>query len=69
MSDAYSTTKGKIVNIDPLNEDDHHSILNLITETAIGLTSSEWKVESALKMERQSCYTLHTGTSRTKRLF
>jgi hypothetical protein len=24
-------------------------LLNLITETAIGLTSSEWKVESALK--------------------
>jgi hypothetical protein len=34
-------------------------LLNLITETAIGLTSSEWKVESALKMERQSVVILY----------
>jgi hypothetical protein len=45
-------------------------LLNLITETAIGLTSSEWKVESALKMERQSVVILYIlETSRTKRLF
>jgi hypothetical protein len=39
-------------------------------KTAIGLTSSEWKVESALKMERQSVVILYIlETSRTKRLF
>jgi hypothetical protein len=37
-------------------------LLNLITETAIGLTSSEWKVESAFKNgATKCCYTLHTG--------
>jgi hypothetical protein len=48
-----------------------HSARILITNRhIIGLTSSEWKVESALKMERQSVVILYIlETSRTKRLF
>jgi hypothetical protein len=44
-------------------------LLNLITETAIGLTSSEWKVESALKWSDKVLLYYILETSRTKRLF
>jgi hypothetical protein len=58
------------ITIGPLNKDEHYSAINFNNRHIIGLTSSEWKVESALKMERQSVVILYIlEISRTKRLF
>jgi hypothetical protein len=60
--------KSKIsINIGPLNKDEHYSAINFNNRHIIGLTSSEWKVESALKMERQSV--ILYMKYHTKRLF
>jgi hypothetical protein len=70
ISNVCFTTKSQIsITIGPLNKDEHYSAINFNNRHIIGLTSSEWKVESALKMERQNVILYILEISRTKRLF